>query len=335
MATPASETIDAEHITLARATAQEYCEWIRRTRNSGIWWYLRGLVASSALFRPFADAGGRWWWHVKPGFAWPVDFFTPIDTNKIGRLRGNVLGRQYPVADQQANSHVHLNVIHDLTSYGLSSIEKRKRRHGIRKALRSLRIGACDPTDRSTTDQACEVWNSHVERTGWNTPMDADEFHASWTELARCPGTTTIVARDPALDDKICGWLIARVIDDTVFIDTIASHSDRMAQRPNDAIIFLCLASAAAQGVAHGHYALKSRLESLEAFKQALGFQPYAFPVRLEFRLTVAPLLRLLRPRTYRRLLGDETWYRDPSDECPPDPHPTNSERKPDAHANR
>ena len=112
----------------------------------------------------------------------------------------------------------------------------------------------------------------------------------------------------------MCGWLITRVIDDTVFIDTIASHTDRMAQRPNDAMIFRALVSAAAMGVAHGHYALQSRLESLEAFKQALGFHAHPFPSRLELRWPVAPLLRLARPRLYRRLLGEEGWYRGPGD---------------------
>jgi acetyltransferase-like isoleucine patch superfamily enzyme len=117
-----------------------------------------------------------------------------------------------------------------------------------------------------------------------------------------------ITARDPNAGDQLCAWIIARVIDDTVFVDTIASHTDRLTHRPNDAIIFQCLVLAEAMGIQHAHYSLKSKLETLETFKQSLGFVAHPFPSRLRLRRPIGPALKLARPEIYMRLLGDPVW---------------------------
>jgi len=309
MTTQAAVTLtDAEPIELRRTTVDRYCGAVRDAQCSEFWWYMIGLVNQRSRRKPFQDGEGRWWWHVKPGFVWPVDYLTPIaraSEAPPGRL---LLGWQYPVGEAEANSRVHLNVIHDLSGYDLDRIGHKKRRNTIRKALRELAIAPADPADRAFSAEACEVWNSHVRRTGWNTPMSVEEFQATWMELASCPGTTVLAAREQAEGGALCAWLIARVIDDTVFIDTLTSHTDRLASSPNDGLVFLCLLSAARLGVRHAHYALKSKVETLEAFKQGLGFVPHPFASRLRLRFPVGPLLRMFKPAIYKRLLGDESW---------------------------
>lgn len=296
-----------EGAVLRRTSETEYCLGALQMRHNQFWWYYNGLVPSFAPWRPFQDRTGRWWYHVKPGFAWPVDYFRIVAEPDHGLERRWLLGWQYPVPPESSDSRVWLNVIHDLKGYGISRVASNKRR-AVRKGFRNLRIEVVDPSDPSLGREACEVWNSHVERTGWNTRLDSDFFVQTWRELARWPGTTVMTARDPNAGDQLCAWLIARVIDETVYVDTIASHTDRLAHRPNDAIIFQCLVLAEGMGVRHAHYSLKSKLESLETFKQSLGFTAHPFPSRLNLRRPIGPVLARIRPEIYMRLLGDPVW---------------------------
>ena len=312
MAGPAVTPVDLKTVNLRRASVEEYCRAVVRMRHNAFWWYFHGCKAGGRIWKPFRDAGGRWWWYVKPGFVWPVDFFSAFAPHRNFKPRSLLLGWQYPTTDAAANSRVHLNVIQDLSGYDLGRIARKKKRYGIRRALQHLQIDVGDPSDSAVANEACAVWNSHVARTGWNRALTPPAFRAGWLELATCPGTTLLTARDPRAGGELCAWLIARIIGDTVFIDTLSSHTDRVGLGPNDGLIFLCLHSAAKLGVPHAHYALKSRIKSLEAFKQSLGFLPHAYPCRLELRRPVAPLLRIFAPRIYSRLLGDESWMEEP-----------------------
>jgi hypothetical protein len=304
MTTEIDASCEAPAVALAQAEEAEYCAYVRRSRHNEFWWYFNGLAPYRGFSRPFPDRDGRWWYCVKPGFAWPVDFFDPLpDSARPGRR--SLLGWQFPVAPARANSHVHLNVIQDLSGYTLEGIPGKKRRWTIRKSLREHVYATADPSDAAIAEEARTVWNSHVERTGWNKTMSASGFQASWGELAGCPGTTLLTARQRGEAAAVCAWLICRVIGRTAFIDTLASHSDRLGGAPNDGLVFTYLESASKLGAGHAHYALKSSIASLEAFKQALGFTPLAFPTRLQLRPGVATALRLVRPAAYRRLRGE------------------------------
>jgi len=295
-------------LSLASTNEDGYCRAARGMRDNEFWWYYNGLVQRRGFFKPFQAADGRWWFYVKPFFAWPVDYFAPMTNGHARAPRPMLAGWQYPVADEAAgNSLVWLNVIQDLSDYDISKVAANKRR-AVRKGFRNLAIEVVDPSNEGLAREACEVWNSHVERTGWNTPMAADDFVRSWRELARWPGTTVVTARAVENRAEMCAWLIARTIDRTVYVDTIASHTDRLAHRPNDAIIFACLASASGMGIKHAHYSLKSRLESLEAFKESLGFVAHPFPAQLHLRWPIGPGLRTFSPGNYKRLLGDPVW---------------------------
>ncbi len=293
-------------LTLRTATAEEYCRYALQSRHNEFWWYFNGLAPYQGFSKPFIDGDGRWWYRVKPGFAWPVDFFVPFSKQPAGLSGRPLLGWQWPVAIPAANSKVWMNVIHDLSRYGLDAVAENKRR-AIRKGLRELQISAVDAGNGRVCEEALEVWNSHVARTGWNRPMSLDRFSQTWSELGGWPGTTVLAARGGVGDQRMCAWLIVRVIDDTVYIDTLASHTDRLESRPNDTIIFSCLCAAQTQGARRAHYSLKSDISSLEAFKQSMGFEAYPFPARLRLRFPVGTALRLFKPKTYHRLRGDST----------------------------
>jgi hypothetical protein len=273
--------------------------------HNEFWWYFNGLAPWRGFSRPFVDDTGRWWYRVKPGFAWPVNFFDALKQQPTGREFRSLLGWQYPVEQEDAaDSAVRMNVIERLDEYEIRSLPDAKRR-AIRRGVRNLEVVVIDSADKATAIAAHEVWKSHVSRTGWNAPLSKDRFLYSWEELSRWPGTTVLAARVPSTR-LICAWMIARVVDEVIYIDTLASHTDRLEHRPNDFIAFAALTAAKLQGTRRAHYSLASNKSSLETFKQSLGFEARAFPSRLHLRPGIGLALRLLRPGAYRRLLGLE-----------------------------
>lgn len=292
-------------VELARTTETEYCLAAQRARHNEFWWYFNKTSLYRGSSRPFRDSDGRWWYQVKPRFAWPVDFFTPLERIPTSAGKRGLVGRQWPVPEEQANSRVVFNVITDLAAYSLDSVASNKRR-AVRKGLAGLALGVESTGDPRLMIEAREVWNSHVARTGWNRPMQLGEFADSWTELAEWPGTTLVTAREKE-DGLLCAWLLVRVIDSTCFIDTLASHTERRSSRPNDAIIFASLVSAAALGIPRAHYSLKSRVKTLEDFKRSVGLSSVGFPACLKLAPGVGPVMRILRPATYSRLTGQDS----------------------------
>lgn len=296
-------------LRIVAASAEDYCRSILATRPAETFWFQTGTAPYRGFSRPFRDRDGRWWWRPKPQFAWPIDFFTPLDRPPRLPICGARLGCQYPAPPEQADSRVHFNVIVDLAGYDIDRVASQKRR-AIRKGLKGHDFVSLDPRDDATTEEARVVWNSHVARTGWNTAFDAAQFARYWRPLADHAGTNVLGVRDKE-HGALCAWLVARVVAGCVFIDTIASHSDRLENRPNDAIIFAALWQAArTAGARHANYFLRSGLETLEHFKQSLGFDSSGLPSKLALNPLVAALLRRYRPHLWQRLVGD-----------PPPPH--------------
>ena len=143
-----------------------------------------------------------------------------------------------------------------------------------------------------------------MARTEWNTQFDAATFARHWAPLRDMAGTNVLGARSLATG-ALCGWLVARVVGDMLHLDTIASHTDRMADCPNDALDYVALYNAARQGVRRANYFLRSSLEPLERFKRSLGFDPAGIPARLVVHPVAALALRLIKPAAWTRLHGD------------------------------
>jgi len=293
-------------LILVPASADEYCRSLLATPRAEMWWFQTGTAPYAGFSRPFRDYDGRWWWRPKPQFAWPLDYYQPFFSAPRLPRRFCLLGYQYPVAPEQANSLVHFNLILDLSGYGLGRIAPKKRSF-VRKGLRELQIVRIDPRDRVAAEEARIVWNSHVERTGWNRIFDARRFVSHWQVLSSHAGTIVLGARQRETG-LLCAWAIGRLVEGCAYVDTIASHTDRLESRPNDALIFVFLVNAARAGLRYANYFLRSSLAPLERFKQSLGFDSSGLPSRLYVNPLVAAGVRLLLPGSWRRLHGD--WLR-------------------------
>lgn len=304
MAQNASE-IEVPQLNLSHASVRQHCETLREIGKLPFWWYIGASGTFGNYSLPFSDAKGNWWYQVKPGLCWPADCFAPIDAKSAcPPLMKTFMGYQHVVADESlANSHFVINAILDLSAYGTESINA-KRRNAIRKGFRSCELSVETAPDDATLDGCLKAWNDLTQRTGWKHAQDAGEFFESWRLLAKCPGTSIIVARDIETRE-VAGFLVTKIIGDTAYVDTIASRTDMLSVNPNDAVMYAFLLNARnLPGVTKAHYAIKSSVTMLEKFKTGLGFIPHPFPLRTVFRPGVGLMLKKLKPQHYNRMMG-------------------------------
>jgi hypothetical protein len=234
-----------------------------------------------------------------------VDFYRPIAPEGSGPpLARSYLGYQHIVANEwQSNSRLVINTILNLQEHGPKSLESERRRK-VRIGLKSCSLEVLLRYEEATVDGCLEVWTDLVRRTGWRSVPSLQDFHNTWRMLLDLPGSSVLVVRDRA-GGRVWGFRILKIIGDTAYGDTIAGHKDGFRANVNDVMYYACLVAAGRiSGVTKASTSIKSDLTSLEAFKTAIGFAPVPFPAVTRLRPMVGPALRLLKPASYRRMIG-------------------------------
>lgn len=301
----APPTLEVPVLPMKACSVEEHCRALIAMRKVPFWWY-QGVSRIFGNFSlPFQDRHGTWWYQVKPGLCWPVDFLRPLSTSGASPSLGNsYLGFQHVVGDEdEANSRLVINIVEDVSAYGPAAIDS-KRRNAVRKGLKSCKLSVVTELDSETLDGCRKAWDELTRRTGWKQAADPATFEQTWRTLLDCPGVSIILGRD-AESGEVAGFLTVKTIGDTAYVDTIASRSDMLKTNVNDALMFAFVCSAARlSGVRRAHYAIKSNVESLERFKTGIGFTPVSFPAVTRLRGLTGPALRTLFPRKYRRMTG-------------------------------
>jgi hypothetical protein len=302
---PEPETIDAVRLELNSCSVTEHCQALRRIRHLPFWWYqgIHPLFGNYSM--PFSGPWGYWWYQVKPGFCWPVDFFTPLDIHEVNpHFIRSYLGFQHIVDSEEiANTHLVINAITDISVYGPNFIDS-KRRNSVRKGLQKCELTVLRRMDRETTEGCRAAWNDLTQRTGWKHCADKKSFQSSWKLLLECPGVSIIVGRDRE-SGQVAGFLVTKIIGSTAYVDTIASRTDLLRTNVNDAIMYSFVMSARdLPGVHSAHFAIKSTVTALENFKTGMGFTPVPFPAFTHLR----GLMQLMMPKffhdKYLRMIG-------------------------------
>ena len=297
--------IDVPPLKLNRCSVAAHAEALIALERLPFWWYQGASKVFGNFSLPFRDREGNWWYQVKPGLCWPVDCFAPIDPARARpALTKSFLGFQHVVAEEaQADSHLVINAILDLQSYGVQAINA-KRRNAIRKGFQNCELSVVEDPDEYVLQGCLQAWNDLSRRTGWKHALDKEQFFTSWRTLIACPGVSVIVGRDRGAGE-VAGFLVTKIIGDTAYVDTIASRTEMMRTNVNDAVMYAFVRNAAGrEGVSKAHYAIKSNVTKLEKFKTGLGFVPHPFPARTRLRLGVRQALMLVGRHKYDRMTG-------------------------------
>lgn len=300
-----TQAIEAPTLALRACSVAEHCRALQRIRTLPFWWYLGRSRALGNFSIPFEDGSGNWWYAVKPGLCWPADCFAPIDAGRARpRITRSFLGYQHVVpAAAQANSQLVINAITDLAAYSEAAVDS-KRRNSVRKGFRSCTLEVLTAAHAETFEQCRITWKELTERTGWKHAVEPREFEATWRAMLDCPGVSIIVGREQT-SGQVAGFLVTKIIGDTAYVDTIASRTEFLKYNVNDAVMYAFLVNARRlNGVRKAHYAIRSYVETLEKFKQGLGFVPTPFPTRTVLRGGVRFVLSRFFPAKYKRMIG-------------------------------
>jgi len=290
---------------LNACSVDEHCEALLRIRRLPFWWYQGTSKIFGNFSVPFRDKMGNWWYQVKPGLCWPVETLKTIEPSRAcPAFTKAYFGYQHLVADEsEANSRLVLNTIFDLTDYGPEKL-KSKRRNKIRNGLKNCTLELLETYNKEMFDECRATWDSLSIRTGWKELAKERTFDEQWRMLLDCPGVSIIIAREKT-SGKIAGFILTKIIGDTAYSDTIASHTDMLQTRVNDALRYSFLANAKKlPGIKKAYSAIKSSLKGLEKFKEELGYEPYRFPANTHLRAGLETALRLFFPDKYNRMIG-------------------------------
>ena len=286
-------------------TVEEHCQALVDMRRLPFWWHLGTHSIYGNYSVPFKDGNGVWWYQVKPGLCWPVEFYQPIPMNgSHPNIWKSYLGYQHITPNEEdADSHLVVNSIIDLKNYKLELLDKR-RRTKVRTGLKNCSVEMLKQYDQNTVNDCLDAWNDLVRRTGWRTICSNKQFSETWRMLLEIPGISILVARDRETK-RAWGFQILKVIGDTIYGDTIAVHSDGLHAQANDVLYYAWLSTGARiPEVTKANAALKSNVKSLEAFKIGIGFKHVVFPAVTRLRAPASIILRTFLPKKYKRMIG-------------------------------
>jgi len=279
----------------------DYCAYMQKSKYNGFWWYLLPEKFFGNYSKPFQNQYGEWFFWIKPFFCWPVDFLKNQASKPI--LSKSILGYQLRSDHENSNSFFSFRMIYDLKNYSEENISA-KRRNLIRKGIERSYINTIDINNYEIIEHCLNIWNEHSARTGWKRKLNYNYFFSSWNELLQCPGTTILYIKEKETS-RIIGWLIVKIIGEMAFIDTIATSTEKGRTNPNDSLIYTAIMNLKdIPKVKCVQYGLSSPIESLENFKESIGFKIIKLPSFLHVNPILKIFLKSFKPNVWERLRG-------------------------------
>jgi hypothetical protein len=209
---------------------------------------------------------GVWWRQIKYSFYEACVPFQRVDHQKSWPhpLRA-LAGFTHIAAPNSPSNGVYQAVVReDVSSYSIKSLST-DRRTKLRKALSQLTVRVVDRCDDLLAD-GYEVYVSWHERVRWGRDKTNRKAYNTWISgVYRRPKHMVLGAYK---GDKLVAFMLPFVTGEVAVQAYLASHTDFLKYRPNEAIIhaFLCLARQT-PGVKMAYFGPVCSKSSLNDFK--------------------------------------------------------------------
>jgi hypothetical protein len=209
---------------------------------------------------------GLWWVQVKYGFYRPSLPYVEVDHRQswphpLHALAGfsHLAGPNSP-----SNATYSAMVCEDVATYSIRRLAT-DRRTKLRKAMTNLTVRAVERLDDLLGD-GYEVYVSWRRRVNWGKDKSERAAFEAWIRKAFRRNKRTVLGA--YRNDKLVGFMLPYVVADVAVQAFIASHSDFLKFRPNEAMIHAFLSVARqTPGVRIADFGPISSKPSLDDFK--------------------------------------------------------------------
>lgn len=242
---------------------------------------------------------GVCWMEIKPFFYGPANPYQVIEPGKAKpRLYKALLGYRHYVSDERfANRHEALMILNDerLSKFGIESLTSSKRAQ-VRKGLKLTKIRKIEMIEPVIEDLR-EIETSKARRI---KEVKRPEYYLEHYEKWRAWTIKQFEVdkgRKEYWGSFYFNTLIAimkiNMIDDTMIINYVASHSEHNDKCPTDALLFSVLEYsknlAGCKKVSYGGW--DKRRPTLNKYKENYGFERFDVPVYAKFNLHIIPVV--------------------------------------------
>jgi hypothetical protein len=258
-------------------------------------------------------SGGVWWREVKPFFYLPANFMSQVVPHLAKPNPWLALGGYYHMVPLGApsNGAIVTNEISDPSNYGLQSLQAKKRQQ-IRKLFTQFRIARVEKLNDLLTD-GFRIYLDWEKRKNPRVKRSNPAVFARWiTSLFHHRHKLILGSHD---GERLVAFLTAEAVEGVANATDFFSDSSYARQAPSVALRYayaqIAAQSPAVYKVCDG---FRSLIDSVEHLKLLLGFQHVPYPAFISLRSVLRPLVQLLMPVEYRRLMGQ---YPTESPLCP------------------
>ena len=256
----------------------------------------------AATGRKVVEHDGVFFNEVSPGYKvyWPIDVLHP-HARAIKAIPAT-RGHKMVVADPaKANGFLNIMVARDVPDFDIGLLSK-KRRSDVRRSLKRIEVRFMDEPEGLIAQGASDVDASFRERTGYGSVRSKPEFEEWLRSVMRHTGQRWYGA---FVEGRLAGFSCMTVVNRNACIGLLEVHTDFLADGTSTALLYeLCRRSRDSGQVDQIYFGLHSEKASLNRFKEGMLFKRRDLPCYVHLRVPMRWAVRLLKPRSYDRLIG-------------------------------
>ena len=253
-------------------------------RHEGIWWQQQSPFHCKPAIRLEEISPGEarpWWFRSLAGYSHAVPEGAPANSVITMMMLRREQGKPFGLED-------------------LSS----RRRSQVRRGLKKTEVKRIDDLEPLMEDVRQIVISTRM-RTGVGLPVShyTDHFDGWKKSILKLFAMEDRPWWGGFIDGRLVAYYQTTLLEDMLSIGAAKSHSDFLANCPNDAILYVVMEEAfnrmGCRCVEYGDWSPED--ERLQYFKQSYGFAKHEFPEHIHLNPLARPVLRLRRALLRRR----------------------------------